>query len=85
MLFAAAGATLVMLRTQGGFGGQKGFPFAWMWWPDVVIDGRVPAQFHWLGLAADVAIWFALILGLGISFESVTKRIGKRRLAKDDA
>jgi hypothetical protein len=86
MLLAAALATLVVLRPHGdGFGGHLGFPFAWYSWPDTMIDGRVPVQYSWGGLAADIVVWLAVILGFGLFAERVRRRLLEPRKPRDAA
>ena len=83
MLVTAAFAVLVMVKTQGdGFGGHLGFPFAWYYWPDVIVDGRVPGAYSWIGLIADVAFWLSLIFALGLFVERIASRQHARRASR---
>ena len=76
MLFAAVLATLIVLRPQGdGFGGHQGFPFAWCVWPDTVVDGRIPRQYSWGRLAADIIVWFAAVVAFGLLVERTAQRL----------
>jgi len=80
MLVAAALGTLAVLQAQGdGFGGHRGFPFAWHEWHDVIIDGKVPSQYSWGALAADIVVWIAAILAFGLLVEYAAGRILRRR------
>jgi len=78
MLLATVLATLVMLDVHGGFGGHQGFPFAWHWWTDVIIEGRPVGGYRWGGLAVDIVIWCAVVAALGLLVERVTGRLSDR-------
>jgi hypothetical protein len=70
MVAATTIVTCVMLRFPGGsYGGHFGFPFAWCWWTDVFFIGQPSHGISWVGLVADIAIWFVVILALGIFVE----------------
>jgi hypothetical protein len=86
MLLAAALATFAMwVRQSDGFGGHRGFPFAWRWWGEVYTDRGVVAGYLWGRLAADLAIWGALTLAIGLYVERTRVRRLKRHESKKDA
>jgi hypothetical protein len=86
MLLAFALAALAMWwRQSDGFGAHRGFPFAWRWWGDVATETGVVAGYAWGGLIADLAIWGALILTIGLYVERTRNRRLNQRKSKNAA
>src|ERR1041384_4710487 len=64
---------LTMINGNGAsFAGQRGFPFAWFWWRDF---GPPDHGYNWIGLAADIIVWFVIIIAFGLFVERITQRL----------
>ena len=80
MIAAAVFGTLIMLRFPGcGLGGTLGIPFPWFWATDVIIMGQPSSGVYWLGLIADIGIWFIAVIAFGIFIEFLTGRFFSSR------
>ena len=79
MLIASSAIAVAMLQWQREFPeAYRGFPFAWTWYSQETLDGA-HYVYRWSGLALDLAIWFTLIIALGVMVEYVIERVVANR------
>lgn len=80
MLIASSAATYQMrqFRPDGFGGGHMGYPFAWHWRSVSPIEG-VYSGYLKLGLVLDIAIWFSVVIALGVLVESLIQRVTVNR------
>ena len=80
MMAATVSATWIMLKFPGcALGGTLGFPFAWFWATDALTPPLPSSGVYWLGLIADIAIWFVAIIVFGHFVEFLIRLIVLRR------
>jgi len=80
ILIASSAATNEMMQfhPDGFGGGHMGYPFAWRWRSASPIEGAYSGYLE-LGLVLDIAIWFSVIIALGVLVEGLIQRVTVNR------
>ena len=85
MVGATVFAVLAVFRFRGavGFSAHQGFPFAWHWYTDLVVNNDPGSGYRWCVLVLDVVIWLLAIVAFGSCVEYIAQKVARTQKPKD--